>query len=149
MYSEKDVIKEVQTMIQTTLGRKVEVRAEWLSQAVISMHPGIEGKDKDFYLVCTFGQIRGLVRTEIRKQKLSEFGDGEEQPKLPGFEYVQMRYSIVRNGEPCIVPIERMTKEEVIQKARDLEKMQQTLRLHSAELWRYLAWREQHEGEGA
>jgi len=143
MYSEKDLVNEIKEVIDGMLQQRIEVRAEWLSQSIITRHPGITGQDKDFYVVCAFGHTRSLVRNEIRKHKLTETEDGEDQPKLPGFQYVQERYSIVRDGQPCIVPIEQMTKGEIISKARELEKMQQTVRLHAAELWRYLAWREQ------
>lgn len=70
--------------------------------------------------------------------------ENQKQPVLPGFEYVQHQYLIMRNGIEAAVHTSRMTPDEKIERGRQIQKDGHTKIKHGQELER-LGFKEKME----
>lgn len=136
MYSESDLVAEVREIIRKNVEKGTTVPSPWVTQEVLSSHDKIYGEDTDFHRYCALEHVKDTVRAEVGRWK-STPQQKDKQMILAGFEYLQKAYCIERNNTPTIVPIEKMTHEEIQAKANEYERMAEGCRKHADELRRY------------
>jgi len=137
-YSSEDLTKEVETLFDSYVKTGRSIHVDWLANAMMQRHPGIDGPDKDFYTLCAWAHIKTTIRAVVRNSKPSESGISDiPQLSLPGFVRLQTHYHIERDSEICLIRIDELSDEEIELKAREYEAMAEGCRLHAAELRRY------------
>lgn len=139
MYSFSDVQREISAKIQWLIDNNGAVlHPQFIAHSVESDHPDVTGADAEFYKCCSFAKLRDEVRQQINRMKVkTEEQDGVEQLVMPGFDHLQQRYFISRDGETCIVKIDDMTDDEIEAKAKEREAMGRACYAHADELRRY------------
>jgi len=132
-----EVEKEIENFIDKKTEEKIAINVPWIVQGVLMLWEKPNCKHEEQYLVCAEFAVRNLTTRIIRKEKVSG-AHTTEQLALPGYEYLQKRYDIERNGDQYVVPIFSMTKEECKQKIKELRKMGAGCFFHADELERFM-----------
>jgi hypothetical protein len=135
MFDTNDLSREIDQVLHRTIGKK---HPDWITEAVMQLHPVPEGDDADFYLCCARAWVRQAVGRRLGRAKLSALRtDDERQDTLEGFERVQKEYLLEEDGVSVSVPIEDMSDAQIIEKETELIAMGSGCFEHAAELQRY------------
>src|SRR5690242_16494126 len=136
----KDVVALVKETFASARDEGRVVLKSWLVQEVLSKRAPSAGDDAEFYEIAAHMTISDLVGREIRAHKANE--NDPNQVTLPGYEFIQLGYSIERDGRPCYVPIVEMTTVEIRSKASELLALARGANAHAMELLRFADERE-------
>jgi hypothetical protein len=137
MYSFTDLQREIGAKIESLVEQHgSELHPDWITHAILSDHPDVQGVDADFYTCCSRVSIRKEVREQINKID-SPDSKTNKQLSLDGFEHLQQFYVVRRDNEQVAVRIDNLTDTEIDLKAREYDSMGRTLLQHSDELLRY------------
>lgn len=137
---QSELIAEVSGLVEERIERGETTETSWLTQAIVSEHPGIEGDDVDWYLLCAHEHVSDTVRTVVRRYKPSE-EKPDSQLILDGFERVQRAYAIERSGKSFIVPTHLLSDGEIATKVSELRGMAAGCHQHADELERFRSQR--------
>jgi hypothetical protein len=140
-YSGSDLLAEIRRLIDTKLERGRAVKAAWIANEVVKQHPGIQGADAEFHRFCAQHWVREQVAKALKHYNCTVATEADPQLVLPGYSYLQLAYPVARNGEQVILPIHRLTSEELEAKACELDAMALGARAHAIELRAYTARR--------
>lgn len=114
--------KTVSVTVNEILAADEDVTKEMVINAIIAKHPRPVGEDSDYWIGVEYMAVDALVRNFLHKRKCKEDkGETSESETLPGFEYLQQSYSVVRGGEQRIVKLQRLTDDELLAKEQHLE----------------------------
>lgn len=131
--------KQITSFIANKVGRDEIINMDILVHEIVQSRSGIVGPDADFYRVCTYQKVHEVAKTCVAKY------NAEDQPSrqiaLPGFEHLQVAYPVARNGVKLLVPINRMTDEEIMERAEEYDAMAKGCRDHARELRGYITKR--------
>lgn len=134
------VRKEITVFISAKVGRDEIVNLDLLVHEIVESRSGIVGPDADFYRICTYKVVHDVAKTCIGKYNAKD--QPSRQISLPGFEHLQVAYPVARNGVKLLVPINRMTGEELLERAAEYDAMAKGCRDHAREIRGYLAKRD-------
>lgn len=136
---DSEIEAEVLTVIEDRIARNETTEPEWLTHGIVQGHDKIEGADLDFYLCCAYGHVRSIVRKVVQRYKPDkDQREADRQLLFPGFKRLQKAYLVDREGRQLIVPSPRMTDDECLAKAEELDAMAVGCREHADELRRYV-----------
>ncbi len=130
--SETSIYPEVRKIIADKITNGEVVIIDWLTHEIIASKAGIEGPDTEFYRVCAFTHVKDVVKRCVGKYDAKPSTD--RQLVLDGFEYLQVAYSVMREGEIVLVPVDQLTDAEIEDRAKEYEAMAVGLRSHAREL---------------
>jgi len=136
MYSLSTLNQEIQTVIEEMESHS-RLHPDWITQAVIARHPDVDGNDSDFYQCCTRSGVRDAVRKRLNRYKADPNDQTDAQIVMEGFDRLQKRYLIKENGEQVAVRIECLTRQQILAKALEQERMGYGCFQHAEELRRY------------
>ncbi len=141
--TETDVLNEAMELIRKQLQEKKTAPAEMIAAAIVDRRQTPNGTDREWFVYCTYGYVRSVVRRAVRafKGKPEEESGQQFLPTLEGFDYVQEGYTVDRGDKQIVVPTNQMTDLEIDGKVLFLETMSDTCRAHAEELRRYKAIR--------
>ena len=143
-------IKDIRAFIGRYVTDRVEagqlVNQAWATTDILSKYDGVEGDDKDFYLITARQWVNDEVKAAIKK--FDEGGDEGSNGKgaqyvLDGFAYLQQAYPIKRGDVRCIVPVGQMTDDELMTKANEKYAMAKGNQTHGDEIVHYVESRQQ------
>ena len=132
----KSIRSEMNKFIQDRLEVGQLTSMVQLLDGVMSAHPGIEGEDAPFYRVHTYRDLRHDAKNVIGK-----YAPGASTPDyllFPGFRHLCRAYSVQRDGDIVIVPVDQCTDAELMERAEQLEDIAQGCRSHAKEIRDYL-----------
>ena len=135
---QQDLVKEVDAAVQerTSLGEPAAM--SWIVHAVVAAHQDITGSDSEWYSLCAYEHVRDTVREVLRGRKADEGAPEPSQAELfPGYERLQRSYTLSRDKEQIVVPLEKMTDSEIDEKASELTAMATGAMAHARELRAY------------
>jgi len=130
--SDKPLRDEIRAVIQAGLDAGQPMPAKWVVQSVVSTH--LEECTTDFTQICAWHTVSTLTNAIVRESR----ADPAEQLILPGHEQLQSRYTIVRDGDSVIVPLEQCTDVELRTKARELRTHARGCEIHAREIEDYI-----------
>jgi hypothetical protein len=143
LYSFKELQDEISAKIEWLRQNNGKtLHPDWITQAVMSDHSDISGRDTDFHLCCSRLSVRKEVTQQINKVGANT---PDNQLKLDGFDHLQQYYVVARDSERVAVRIDDLTKAEVESKALEYESMGRACMQHADELRRYLSIRESQQ----
>jgi hypothetical protein len=135
---QQDLINEVDAVVRERTANGESAAMSWIVHAVVGAHPNIAGSDSEWYSLCAYEHIRDTVREVLRGRKADEGSPEPSQADLfPGLARVQLSYTINRDGEQTVVPLEKMTDAEIIAKENELMAMATGALAHARELKAY------------
>lgn len=133
--SETSIYPEVRKIIADKIEAGEVVVIDWLTHEIIAGKDGIEGPDTEFYRVCAFIHVKDVVRRCVGKYDSKPATD--RQLTLPGFDHLQVAYTVMRHGDIVLVPVDQLTNEEIEARALEYEAMAEGCRAHARELRSY------------
>lgn len=140
-----DLYAEIREIVGEEIKQEHTTNAAWIVPLMIKKHPMPKtwrGPDADAYRICFREHVKAIARECVREFKKIEEKNDPRQRVLPGFKRVQRSYQIERNGEPTLVPLMKMTDDEVEAKISELRRIGKGNYDHADELARYLRERQ-------
>lgn len=137
-YSLKELDVEVQKKIDELIDNGGVASKAWIVTGVLADHQDIQGSDEMFARCCMGFAVSERVSARIRTVKKEE-EEPTADPLLPGFDRIQKRYNIERDGERKLVSPYSMTYEEIQKKAEELRGMAKGLEQHADQLIEFAA----------
>jgi hypothetical protein len=134
------------TQVQREIAAKIEwlkdnngpfLHPDWITTAVMSDHPDVDGKDADFHICCSRAQVRNEVCQQLNKFKPAADPLAPMQLVIEGFERLQHYYLVPRDGEQVGVRVDELSDDEIEAKAVEQETMGRACFQHADELRRY------------
>lgn len=151
-FSPSDLYLEVLALIAEHSTNNQIISRGWLVTAELKAHPIMRHNNKnpdDFSLCCRQLAVSAAVDQALARLKHEDEGhidpDARELdlPRLPGFKHLRQIYPIRRNDIIFLVPLVKMTENEINRKIRIYRKASRGYEAHADELERYLAARTQ------
>jgi hypothetical protein len=135
----KNLFELVNRVCDRGLGEKNEVPKTWLVKACVDELVRIEGPvamitNEARYFACD--SIAGHFIRRLLNAEASEDGQGELL--YPGYERLQQRYSIVRDGRQVVVKLDAIGEEEGRAKVGELRRLAIGVTKHADELEAFL-----------
>lgn len=144
---QSELLAEVERLIEEAVEEQRVTDKGWLIQSVLASHGNPEGDSADFFSLCAYEHVSDTVRSALSRYRPKPEGEEtKDQWVLPGFERLQKAYLVDRDGKSKVVPIVKMTTEEVAAKAEEYRRIGAGCQEHADELDRYL---QQRTGRGA
>ena len=129
---------EIRTAAEGMLAEGRVVSPTWLTNRIVQNHQDLSGTDALWATTRSYEAVRAAVGKYIRSQRLGEGdADADRQTVLPGYERLQRHYSVDRDGEQALVPLELLTRSEALSKLQELERMRAGLEIHLNEFRRW------------
>jgi hypothetical protein len=151
-FSPSDLYLEVLSVIaERSVGNEIISRG-WLVTAVLHAHPIKRDRKADrdeFSLCCRQLAVSAAVDQALARLKHEDEGGTDpdrrelEFPRLPGFKHLRQIYPIRRDEGIFLVPLIKMTDDEIGRKIKTYRKASRGFAAHADELERYLATRVQ------
>lgn len=138
--SQESIRTELRKFIDDKIARGEPTPVNWVTREFMERKGDIEGGDVHFYLTCAEFFIKRLVKECIAKYD-SKSGKVEQQIVLPGFAYLQVAYTVQRQGETVLVPLQQVTDVELEARAAEFVESAKGLRHHAREIRDYIAAR--------
>lgn len=146
----KELTQQTHDLVNLKINQKEEVHADWLVQEVINGQGEIAGEGEEFYSYCAREHVYRVVKKVIEKIKQDEESEPDDrQLNLEGFRYVRTAYTITREREQVLVPIELLSNAELMQRADELHKIGLGVIAHAEELRDYCKQRDLNEARKA
>ncbi len=110
---------------------------EWIVNEIILRHGDMVADDPLFYQICARKHVERLVRRCVGKYDANP-GQQDENLVLPGFEHLQIAYSVERNGTRMLVPVGQLSNAELAARADEYRAMANGCKAHAAEIEDYI-----------
>jgi hypothetical protein len=130
--NETSIYGEVRKIISDKVAEGKVVVVDWLTHEIISAKAAIEGADVEFYRVCAFTHVKDVVKRCVGKYGAKP--DTDAQLVLSGFEHLQVAYSVMRDNEIVLVPVDLLSDEEIDDRAAEYDRMAKGCIAHAREL---------------
>jgi len=134
--SDNSIRAEIRKFISDKISNGDEIIVPWLITEILAHKSDIEGGDLPFYLTCTRQTVSEIVKSCV--QKYNKADNRDDQIVLPGFEHLQVAYPVERDGKQVLVPVDRLSDEELETRAREYDVMAKSCRLHAREIRDYV-----------
>jgi hypothetical protein len=134
---ETSITAEVRKFIADKIDNKQTIQIEWLTQEIINSKNDIEGADVPFYVVCARKSVKEIVKRCVGKYDAMK-PQTDEQILLPGFDHLQVAYTVERGGGIVLVPVEMLSDGELEARALEYEAMAKGCRDHAREIRKYI-----------
>ena len=137
MKSKTDVTSEIRKMVADKIDAGVIVRVEWLTTEILSMKSDISGDDADFYVACGVDFIKDTVKRCVGQYQPRATAAADRQIVMEGFDFMQKAYTLERDGETVLVPVDLLSDDEIEARATEYEAMARGCIAHAKELRAY------------
>lgn len=132
---------EISEKIDAMAATDVKLHPSWISHAICQDHElGLapESEDADFWRHAGHRTVRAEVGQYLRKlYGISAEGAAERQLTLDGFDHIQTRYIVNREGDEVAIPTPELTDGELDGIEARLRAMSDALGVHADEIARY------------
>ncbi len=143
--NEQSVTDEIRKFVADKIDNKEVVIVGWITTEMLERKSRVEGADAPFYLTCARKFIQDVVRRVIGKYNSSPNAP-DSQIVLPGFEYLQQAYTVDRDDVVTLVPVDMLTDQELIARAKEYEEMAKGCRRHAYEIREFVRTRSEQRG---
>lgn len=134
MRSLKDLEQQGRDLVRGAIEAHRTVAKSWAVQSLVAQNSDFAGPDADIGAAALYYAADKIVQAEIRSFKV-ESGKARQQSLFgEGFKHLQRAYLISRDSESTLVPVERMTPDEVSAKAQEFRAMGDGCYEHASEL---------------
>jgi len=128
----KDSISaEIAAIIDRRIASNNPVPVTWVVHEFMGRHNQISGPDTDFHRLTAYAYVK-----DVAKRLVGKFDDVEVDSTrlLPGFEHLRIAYTVSRDGQSILVPVDQCTDEELIERAEMFERGAAGLVSHAKEI---------------
>jgi hypothetical protein len=132
----KELEKIAHDLISDKLKAGEIVQMEWAVYAVIKKQGKISGAGLPFYMLCAREHVYRIVKKAVDKYEQPEVDD--QQMILEGYDCLQEAYTVERDEERTLVPIELISDSELLSRAKEFRKQAAGLVHHADEIVEYI-----------
>ncbi len=137
----RDIEKRAHNLIAKKIAEGEEVQLDWAAQELAYSWGEVNGPAKYFAYHCMRMESLRVVKKVVRRYE-DRAEPEEKQLSLKGFKHLRVAYTVERNKERVIVPIESLTDEEIQGKEEVYLMLSQGCKEHAIELSEYRRLRE-------
>lgn len=138
--SPNDLDQIAHSLITEKINQGEVVNMHWAVTELIDSQGMIHGDGVPFYSLCAQEHAYRVVKKAVDKYDKPQAGD-DLQMILEGYEYLQEAYTVDRDGQRQLVPIQLVSNGELLGRAREFRKQAAGLSSHAEELERYVKTR--------
>jgi hypothetical protein len=135
---------ELDTIARQLISDKIAageiVQMHWAVQELISQQGEIAGDGVPFFTLCAREHVYRVVKKAVDKYDQPQAED-HEQLILDGYECLQEAYTVEREKERQLVPVQFISNAELLARASEFRKQSRGLLNHAKEIERYVAQR--------
>jgi hypothetical protein len=133
---EQSIRSEMHKIAQERIDAGEVTSFDQIVYGVLDGRQAIEGADAPFYRVHAFKDLKRIAKSVLGKYAPTD--TTADELLLPGFKHLCKAYSMVRDGEPVIVPLDMCTDEELRARASQLDEMAKGCVAHATEIREYV-----------
>lgn len=133
----ESVAATVRKIIADKIAGGQEIRVEWLTTEIVNSKSAIDGADLPFYRTCAFSHVKEIVKRSVGKYDKRDAA-ADAQIVMEGFAHLQVAYTVTRNGDVILVPVDQLTDQELLARAFEFDDMAKGLRKHAFEIREYV-----------
>jgi hypothetical protein len=105
----KQVRAMVRKLVKDTADSGAIGHVTFFTAQALSSFGEIEGEGADFYTICAQITVTQIVKDAVGKYDKPE----SDTPILAGFTHLRIAYPVHRNGEHLLVPVDKLTDQEI------------------------------------
>lgn len=133
-----DIEKAASEIITVKIENGEIVKMQWAVKELILSMGKIIGEGTDFYIIAGDHYARRVIKSVVNKlDAATNAAKSNQQMDLEGFACMQEAYTVKRDGEIDLVPVELMTNEERESRACLFDRFADGLKQHAKELRAY------------
>lgn len=136
----KDLYSECRKFVQDRIEQSAVLRTDWLAAEFLETKGEVFGEAVPFYRACAVNVVTDTMKRCVGKYD-SRPERADDQLILPGFDHLQKAYTVVRDGVNVLVPIDMLTDDEMVARAKEYDAMAVGCRAHAREIREYLSSR--------
>lgn len=133
---EQSIRSEMHKIAQERIDAGEVTSLDHIVITVLDTRNNIEGDDAEFYRVHTFDALKRIAKSVVRKYAPTD--TTADELLLPGFKHLCQAYSMMRDGDAAIVPVDLCSDEELIARAVQLDDMAKGCVAHASEIREYV-----------
>lgn len=141
--NEQSITTEIRKFIADKVRNGEIVNVDWVTTEFIARKGEIHGEHFHFFLTCARKVIREIVSRVIGKYDARPITDA--QIVLPGFDHLQVAYTVSRGSEVVLVPVDQCSDGELLSRADEFDTMAKGCMKHAAELRQFVRMRPDSE----
>lgn len=134
MMNEESVYHEIGKFVSDRVDSGVITPVEWIITEFLQTRSDISGADAPLYKTCTRSHLQKIVKKVIGRYDVEARAETDPQLRLEGFEQLQRAYTVTREEKVLLVPIYKLTDDELLARAAEYDKMAKGCRDHAKEL---------------
>tara|TARA_R110002126_G_scaffold120217_1_gene261383 strand:- start:7 stop:453 length:447 start_codon:yes stop_codon:yes gene_type:complete len=138
MINEDTLHGEVRKFVSDLVDSGVETPVEWITTHFLNSSGAISGEGVALYRYCTRAHVNRIVKRVVGKYNVEAHSADDCQLPLDGFDLLQRAYTVPRDGKIVMVPIDKCTSPELLDRADEYDKQAKSCRLHARELRSYV-----------
>ena len=138
----KDIEQRASEMVADKIRHGYEVHMDWTVRELILSMGDIDGKGAEFHAICAHEYAWRVVKRVVKKYDAESEEAEASQMTLDGFEQLRVAYTMPRKGETQLIPLHKLTDDEIRNRAATYIQQSKTLKKHAKELLYYLYKRE-------
>lgn len=135
---------EIEEMARCLVADKLElgedVHMDWAVQELITLQGSIEGDGLEFYDLCARDFCYRVVKKVVGRYDRIDNAN-TEQLNLKGFEHLQKGYTVERDSTTVLVAIENITDFELLDRAKEYDRLSLGCAAHAQEIRDYVSRR--------
>lgn len=117
-------------------------KSEWAVMEILNDQGDPEGRAKEFYRLCAYQHVYRAVKSAVDRYGNPDKSEEHDlQLHLKGFQHLQVAYTVDRDGERTLVPIDLISADDLLARAAGFEIQSKALRDHAKEIKMYVARR--------
>lgn len=134
----KDIEREARELIARKIGAGEIVQLEWAVNELMQAQGEMIADNPDFWIASGRDRCKRAVKCAIHLYEQDVISEQEDkQLVLDGYEHLRVAYSV--RGE--LVPIEKMSVEDLLDRAADFDKQAASIKEHAKEIRKYVGKR--------
>ena len=138
----KELEKEASKMIADRIQNNQPVQMTWAVNELIQKQGIIKGDGVPFYELCAREYIYNVIKKAVSKYESASTNEAESnQTTLVGYDLLQEAYTVERDKERQLIPVNDLTDQELLERADEFEKQSATLIAHAEEIRLFVAKR--------
>lgn len=138
--TEQELAEACEQLIADKIKSGEDVHMEWAVNEILQRQGRPEGKAAQFYYLAGWKMTYSAVKRAVGKYESNE-PETDKQLRLHGYEHLQQAYTVERDGERVLVPIDDIPDEILMQRAEQFRTNAKGLDAHAREITEYLTQR--------
>jgi hypothetical protein len=126
------IYSQVKAIIADRIEAGEQVVVDWLTHEIVRGKELIDTPDSDFFRACAYVHVKDVVKRVVGKYDSGPASDA--QYVLEGFQHLQKAYTVQRQGQNILVPVDQLSIEEIEARADEYDTMAAGCVAHAKEL---------------